>query len=505
MSLPINSLYSLTWGDYGTSLVSAVQLLRCHGDLVDVTLAAGGRSFPAHKIVLCAASPFLLDLLKNTPCKHPVVMLAGVNANDLEALLEFVYRGEVSVDHSQLPSLLQAAHCLNIQGLAPQTVSHKDDNTTYTTSIQLHPTLVPQHQQVKAVIDVGNNVCFSPEQTEDLITTLTPTQTVQAQVIETITPEQMSDEVTKDVISQFLPTRKRKSRPKKPSQSQGTNAPGIQQQQQPQQQQQVATATVSAGGTQAAKVLKTDEEGTIQTIIVNSAEEAVNVVKDIKKEAQVVDGTATTAAVMDTKDGIIKIKNKSQSEQPATCPICQAVIRQSRNLRRHLELRHFKKPGMKKERVKKTKQGTVPGQANTSGTAGNGTVTTVEQQQQAQAQQAQQTAIETAGTISVTVSQAQAQQLEQAAANGQQHVVTQHENADGTTSLSIAQVQTLDGHQLAIGNLNQATLIRTSESIEAGIIATHEPTLRPHTELFRVGNTVYTIEERRPDQPNRLT
>uniref|UniRef100_A0A182JYG4 BTB domain-containing protein n=1 Tax=Anopheles christyi TaxID=43041 RepID=A0A182JYG4_9DIPT len=64
MSLPINSLYSLTWGDYGTSLVSAVQLLRCHGDLVDVTLAAGGRSFPAHKIVLCAASPFLLELLK---------------------------------------------------------------------------------------------------------------------------------------------------------------------------------------------------------------------------------------------------------------------------------------------------------------------------------------------------------------------------------------------------------------------------------------------------------
>ncbi|XP_065080360.1 transcription activator GAGA-like [Ochlerotatus camptorhynchus] len=489
MSLPINSLYSLTWGDYGTSLVSAVQLLRCHGDLVDVTLAAGGRSFPAHKIVLCAASPFLLDLLKNTPCKHPVVMLAGVNANDLEALLEFVYRGEVSVDHSQLPSLLQAAHCLNIQGLAPQTVSHKDDNTTYTTSIQLHPTLVPQHQQVKAVIDVGNNVC-----TEDLITTLTPTQTIQAQVIETITPEQMGDEVTKDVISQFLPTRKRKQRTKKPSQSQGQNATGMQQ----------ATATVSAGGTQAAKVMKTDEEGTIQTIIVNSAEEAANVVKDIKKESQAVDG----GSVMDSKDGIIKIKNKSQSEQPATCPICQAVIRQSRNLRRHLELRHFKKPGMKKERVKKSKQGNANGgQANTSGTAGNGTVTTVEQQQQAQAQQQaqQQTTIETAGTISVTVSQAQAQQLEQAAANGQQHVVTQHENADGTTSLSIAQVQTLDGHQLAIGNLNQATLIRTSESIEAGIIATHEPTLRPHTELFRVGNTVYTIEERRPDQPNRLT
>lgn len=57
-------MYNLTWGEYGTSLISAVQLLRCHGELVDVTLAAGGRTFHAHKVVLCAASPFLLDLLK---------------------------------------------------------------------------------------------------------------------------------------------------------------------------------------------------------------------------------------------------------------------------------------------------------------------------------------------------------------------------------------------------------------------------------------------------------
>lgn len=86
-------------------------------------------------------------------------MLAGVNANDLEALLEFVYRGEVSVDHSQLPSLLQAAHCLNIQGLAPQTVTHKDDTTTAYTSIQIHPSLVQQDVKTH-ILDVGNN-CVS--------------------------------------------------------------------------------------------------------------------------------------------------------------------------------------------------------------------------------------------------------------------------------------------------------------------------------------------------------
>lgn len=82
-------------------------------------------------------------------------MLAGVSANDLEALLEFVYRGEVNVDTSQLPSLLQAAQCLNIQGLAPQ-APHKDDTTAYT-SIQIHPGLV--HQDVKThILEVGGNM-----------------------------------------------------------------------------------------------------------------------------------------------------------------------------------------------------------------------------------------------------------------------------------------------------------------------------------------------------------
>jgi len=82
-------------------------------------------------------------------------MLAGVSASDLEALLEFVYRGEVSVDHSQLPSLLHAAQCLNIQGLAPQNVSHKDEYT----AIQIHPSMTAHH--VKGVIDVGNNTCVA--------------------------------------------------------------------------------------------------------------------------------------------------------------------------------------------------------------------------------------------------------------------------------------------------------------------------------------------------------
>lgn len=53
----------------------------------------------------------------------------------------------------------------------------------------------------------------------------------------------------------------------------------------------------------------------------------------------------------------------------------------------------------------------------------------------------------------------------------------------------------------------KATIIRTDDGqqIESGqLITTHEPSLRTSTgEVYRVGTTVYHIEERRNDQ-NRM-
>uniref|UniRef100_A0A336L0V8 CSON002591 protein n=1 Tax=Culicoides sonorensis TaxID=179676 RepID=A0A336L0V8_CULSO len=455
MSVPLHtsSIYSLTWGDYGTSLVSAVQLLRVHGDLTDVTLAAGGRSFPAHKIVLCAASPFLLDLLKNTPCKHPVVMLAGVNAPDLEALLEFVYRGEVSVDHSQLPSLLQAAHCLNIQGLAPQGPP-KDDNTQYTTSIQLHPIVQPH--QMKTVVDIGGQHYTTDDQ---LITVqATPTQTVQAEVVEDIA--HLSEEVTKDVINQFLPQRKRKPRAKKQAQEPVTKM------------QKMDDGNVTMTGNTV----------TVQTTSASASENGIPITTIKTEKADTSAGTADVTdpnAKLDTSATgqlTAKQKAKSQSEQPATCPICSAIIRQSRNLRRHLELRHFKKQGPKKS--KKSQQA----------------------QQQAQVKQEvmDQTGDASTSGQGQTIVTVTGNQLADGTTVQPQQVVMS-ENADGTTSLSIAHVQTLSGQTLSLANLNQATILRTEDGLDSGMITTHDGSNQRQPELLRYGNTIYTIEERQPD------
>ncbi|CAO1429320.1 unnamed protein product [Diamesa hyperborea] len=457
MSLPVNSLYSLTWGDYGTSLVSAVQLLRCHGDLMDVTLAAEGRSFPAHKIVLCAASPYLLNLLKNTTCKHPIVMLAGVTANDLEALLEFVYRGEVSVDHSQLPSLLQAAQCLNIQGLAPQTVTHKDDTTTAYTSIQIHPSL-GMHQD-----------------NEEMIMQQMPNQQVQThQVVEEIMQDQMSEEVTKEVINQFLPQRKRKPRVKKPNQQNASKMIKLE----PQTSQSTIIQTIN---TQSNPIM-TESEIIEEEDIQQQQQQQQQEIGEIGEIGEIVgdDGQMTTVktenggktSIKSDKNKHAEPKSKSQSEQPATCPICSATIRQSRNLRRHLELRHFKKRTPKKMK----KEGS--NSANTS----------------------QEQILSDSGNNTITVTMEPGSDQQQITINGQptgqQHVLTS--NPDG--SLSIAGLQ---GH--IIGSLGNATIIRADDQqMDTGLITTHEPSLRTQSgEVYRVGTTVYHIEERRSDQ-NRM-
>lgn len=45
----------------------------------------------------------------------------------------------------------------------------------------------------------------------------------------------------------------------------------------------------------------------------------------------------------------------------------------------------------------------------------------------------------------------------------------------------------------------QATILRTEDGLESGMITTQENSNQRQPELLRYGNTIYTIEERQPD------
>lgn len=69
------------------------------------------------QMVLSACSPYFQQLFINHPEKHPIVILRDIPYADMKALLDFMYRGEVSVDQERLSAFLRVAESLRIKGL----------------------------------------------------------------------------------------------------------------------------------------------------------------------------------------------------------------------------------------------------------------------------------------------------------------------------------------------------------------------------------------------------
>ena len=81
-------------------------------------MACEGHFYPVHKFVLSTCSQYFNAIFEWTPCVNPVVVINNVTSKDLEALLDFMYMGEVSVKESVIPDIMAAADCLRIRGLS---------------------------------------------------------------------------------------------------------------------------------------------------------------------------------------------------------------------------------------------------------------------------------------------------------------------------------------------------------------------------------------------------
>nr|XP_018903883.1 PREDICTED: protein bric-a-brac 2-like [Bemisia tabaci] len=109
--------FSLRWNNYLRHITGAFDSLRTDSDLVDVTLSCEGKKIKAHKMLLSACSSYFKDLFKDNPCQHPVIIFRNVKFDDLDALVNFMYQGEVNVLQDQLASFLTTAELLEVQGL----------------------------------------------------------------------------------------------------------------------------------------------------------------------------------------------------------------------------------------------------------------------------------------------------------------------------------------------------------------------------------------------------
>ncbi|XP_018339450.1 PREDICTED: protein tramtrack, alpha isoform-like isoform X1 [Trachymyrmex septentrionalis] len=109
--------FCLRWNNHQSNLLSVFDQLLHDEAFVDVTLAVEGQLLRAHKMVLSACSPYFQALFVGHPDKHPIVILKDVPYVDMRSLLDFMYRGEVSVDQDRLTAFLRVAESLRIKGL----------------------------------------------------------------------------------------------------------------------------------------------------------------------------------------------------------------------------------------------------------------------------------------------------------------------------------------------------------------------------------------------------
>ncbi|KAL6442187.1 hypothetical protein ACFW04_002459 [Cataglyphis niger] len=149
--------FSLRWNNYLKHITCAFDTLRTDEDLVDVTLSCEGKRIRAHKMLLSACSTYFRDLFKENPCQHPVIIFRNVKFDDLAALVDFMYQGEVNVVQEQLASFLTTAELLAVQGLTDGTGKDNDSLVEDDIEIPNEPEVQLQNTSGKSTGDSKRN------------------------------------------------------------------------------------------------------------------------------------------------------------------------------------------------------------------------------------------------------------------------------------------------------------------------------------------------------------
>ncbi|XP_076278773.1 uncharacterized protein LOC143208316 isoform X2 [Lasioglossum baleicum] len=131
----------LRWNSYHNNMQNSFSSLLDSEQFVDVTLACEGRALKCHKMILSSCSDYLAELLRENPCQHPIILMKDLKFWEVEALVKFMYHGEVNVAHDKLPQLLKAAEALQVKGLVGPNPSSQNPEP---------PILIPQSKPATA-------------------------------------------------------------------------------------------------------------------------------------------------------------------------------------------------------------------------------------------------------------------------------------------------------------------------------------------------------------------
>lgn len=110
--------YSLLYSSsHRTGLLSGFQRLRSDRKMCDVVLETDGVSFPCHRALLASSSEYFWALFGDTTVERLAssISLPALTPEGLDAILNFLYSGWLSVSPATLPDALEAARYLQVE------------------------------------------------------------------------------------------------------------------------------------------------------------------------------------------------------------------------------------------------------------------------------------------------------------------------------------------------------------------------------------------------------
>lgn len=109
--------------NHSDEIISGFGRLLKTESMTDVTLSCqSGLNIRAHRVILSTFSPYFKAIFESQPFSeapwhYPVIVMKDYGYSELKAIIEFIYKGEVSVPRDRLASVLQAAKALEVSGL----------------------------------------------------------------------------------------------------------------------------------------------------------------------------------------------------------------------------------------------------------------------------------------------------------------------------------------------------------------------------------------------------
>ena len=114
--------FCLKLNEYQSNISKSFQSLRDKEDFCDVTLVGDDfKQVKAHKVILSSCSEYFDNVLKaNKKQPHPILCLEGLNFQDLQNVLDYIYNEELKIYQHDLDRFLAVAKRFRLEGLIGQ-------------------------------------------------------------------------------------------------------------------------------------------------------------------------------------------------------------------------------------------------------------------------------------------------------------------------------------------------------------------------------------------------